>query len=203
MSAQVRHLIQNCDVCERSTIWRDKKKGLLKPFPALERIWQEISMDFISDLPPALGTDSTVLLVIIDRLGKGTILVEVSLDQWDAEGVDLFLAKYVRFHRLPKGIVSDRGIQWVNAFWKRVCELFKIERRPSTAYYPETDSSTERRNQEVETFLRAFVSYNQQDWGKLLPTTQVALDNLPAASTGISQLEVVVIDRTNRRTLNK
>jgi transposase InsO family protein len=144
-------------------------------------------MDFVSDLPPTLGVGSTVLLVITDRLGKGTILIEVPPNQWDAEGVaNLFLARYVPFHWLPRGIVSDRGVQWVNAFWKRVCELLKINRRLSTAYHPETDGSTERRNQEIETYLRAFVSYNQQDWGKLLPIAQVALDNRPAASTGIS-----------------
>jgi hypothetical protein len=187
MNAQARRFIRNCDVCGRSTIWRDKKKGLLKPLPIPDRIWQEISMDFVTDLPPTPETKSTVLLVITDRLGKGTILLEVPPDQWDAEGVaNIFLARYIPFHWLPRGIVSDRGPQWVNMFWKRVCELLKIERRLSTAYHPETDGSTERRNQEIETYLRAFVAYTQENWGKLLPLAQIALDNRPASATGIS-----------------
>jgi predicted aspartyl protease len=77
MNAQVRQFIRNCDVCGRSTIWRDKKKGLLKPLPVPERIWQEISMDFITDLPQTKENKSIVLLVITDRLSKGTILIEV------------------------------------------------------------------------------------------------------------------------------
>jgi hypothetical protein len=81
MNSQVRRFIRNCDVSGRSTIWRDKKKGLLKPLPIPERIWQEISIDFVTDLPPTIGTQSTVLLVITDRLGKGTILIEVPPDQ--------------------------------------------------------------------------------------------------------------------------
>ena len=115
------------------------------------------------------------------------MLLEVPPHKFDAEGIaNLFLERYVGIHWLPKGIVSDRGVQWVNAFWKEVCQLLKIERRLSTAYHPETDGSTERRNQEVETYLRAFVAYNQQDWGQLLPMAQIALDNRPATSTGIA-----------------
>jgi hypothetical protein len=34
--------------------------------------------------------------------------------------------------------------------------------------------------------LRAFVSYNQENWGQLLPMAQIALNNRPAASTGIA-----------------
>ena len=67
-----------------------------------------------------------------------------------------------------------------------MCELLGIERRLSTAYHPESDGATERRNQEIQTYLRAFVAYNQRDWKKWLPLAQIALDGKPAATTGIS-----------------
>ena len=74
----------------------------------------------------------------------------------------------------------------MNAFWTRICQLLGINQRLSTAYHPETDGATERRNQEVETYLRAFVAYNQSDWDKWIPLAQIALDNKTATSTGIS-----------------
>ena len=187
MNQEVRRFVRNCHVCGRSTIWRDKKKGLLKPLPLANRMWTEISLDFITDLPPGSRTNATVLLVITDRFSKGTVLIPVPPDSWDAEGfARLFLERYVPYHWLPQAITSDRGTQFVNGFWGRLCELLKIERRLSTAYHPETDGATERRNQEVETFLRTFTAYHQSDWDQLLPMAQISLDNKPATSTGVS-----------------
>ena len=147
INQDIRRFLRNCDVCGRTTIWRDKKKGLLKPLPVPQRIWQEISMDFITDLPPGEDSGATILLVITDRLGKGSILLPIHPDKFDAESVALlFVQRYVPFHWIPKAIVSDRGPQFVNALWARVCQLLDINRRLSTAYHPETDGATERRN---------------------------------------------------------
>ena len=144
-------------------------------------------MDFITDLPRGDSSGATVLLVITDRFSKGTILVPIPPGHWDAEGfAQLFLERYIPYHWLPRAITSDRGVQFVNKFWSRLCELLRIERRLSTAYHPETDGATERRNQEIETFLRTFTAYHQKDWDQLLPMAQISIDNKPAASTGIS-----------------
>jgi hypothetical protein len=125
--------------------------------------------------------------VITDRLGKGTILLPVLPGQLDAESIALLLIeRYISLHWIPKSIVSDRGPQFVNAMWARICQLLQIDRRLSTAYHPETDGATERRNQEVEVYLRAFVAYNQADWNRWLPLAQIALDNKPASTTGVS-----------------
>ena len=185
MSQDIRRFVRNCDVCGRTTIWRTKKQGLLKPLPVPDRIWQEISVDYMVDLPESDGCEN--LLVITDRLGKGTILIPVPEGKFDALGfAELFVERYVSQHWLPRGIVSDRGVQWVNGFWKEVCRLLGIERRLSTAYHPETDGATERRNQEVQAYLRAFIAYNQKDWRKWLPMAQIAIDGKPSTTTGIS-----------------
>ena len=187
INQHVRRFIKNCDVCGNSTIWRDKKKGLLKPLPIPNRLWAEISIDFVTDLPKATKTGSTIMCVITDRFGKGTMLLPVKPGQFDAEGfADLFLERYIPTHWVPRAITSDRGVQFVNAFWTKLCELLHIERRLSTAYHPETDGSTERRNQEVETYLRSFVSYSQSNWDTLISMAQIALDNKPTSTTGVS-----------------
>jgi hypothetical protein len=38
LSQDVRQFIRNCDVCGRTAVWREKKRGLLKPLPIPERI---------------------------------------------------------------------------------------------------------------------------------------------------------------------
>ena len=120
------------------------------------------------------------------------MLLPVPPGKWTAEGfAELFLERYVSVHWLPQAITSDRGTQFVNAFWAKLCELLKIERRLSTSYHPETDGSTERRNQEVETYLRSFVAYHQGNWDSLCPIAQIALDNRPTTTTGVSPFFLV------------
>jgi hypothetical protein len=125
------------------------------------------------------------MMVITDRLGKGVMLE--AMGDITAETVAKWFAKtYYRQHGLPRAIVSDRGKQFVGALWGRVCKLLGITRRLSTAYHPETDGSTERMNQTIETFLRTFVDYDQANWAGLLPHAELAINNRDATSTGVS-----------------
>ena len=55
----------------------------MKPLPIPSRIWSEISIDFVVDLPENEGCKN--LLIITDRLGKGVILEPC--DSMDAEAV--------------------------------------------------------------------------------------------------------------------
>jgi len=183
MSRQVRQFVRNCDACGRNKAWRDRRQGFLKPLPVPSRIWQEISIDFIVELP--LSEGCTDMMVITDRLGKGVMLE--AMRDITAETVAKWFAKtYYRQHGLPRAIVSDRGKQFVGALWGRVCKLLGITRRLSTAYHPETDGSTERMNQTIETFLRTFVDYDQANWAGLLPHAELAINNRDATSTGVS-----------------
>jgi hypothetical protein len=47
-----------------------------------------------------------------------------------------------------------------------------IQQNISTAYHPCTDGQTERMNQWVENYLRAFVTGCQNNWSKLLPMAE-------------------------------
>jgi hypothetical protein len=183
MLQDIRRFVRNCDVCRRMKAWRDRRQGFLKPLPIPDRLWREISVDFITELPRS--DDCTNLMVITDRLGKGVILEPMrTIEAKDVARV--FLRTFYRQHGLPAAIVSDRGTQFVSALWKRVCQLLKIVRRLSTAYHPETDGATERMNQTVETYLRTFVNGQQDNWADLLPMAELAINNRDAHSTGVS-----------------
>lgn len=181
----VRRFLQNCTICGRTTVWRDTKHGLLKPLPIPQRIWAELSMDFITELPPAKEDSSTNLLVITDRLTKGVILIGMK-GITSQEVAEAFLTHFYMHHGLPKAITSDRGPQFVSGFWRIVCEKLAIRRRLSTAFHPQSDGATERANQEVERIMRIFITYVQDDWKGLLPIVAVAINNRNASSTGLS-----------------
>ncbi|KAI0993042.1 hypothetical protein K3495_g15142, partial [Podosphaera aphanis] len=68
MRDSVRKFIRNCDVCGRTTVWRDAKAGFLKSLPVPERIGTELTIDFVTDLPKS--RECTNVMVITDRLSK-------------------------------------------------------------------------------------------------------------------------------------
>ena len=83
-------------------------------------------------------------------------------------------------------IVSDWGPQFVSTMWKSFCKCMGIQVNLSTAFHPETDSQTERANQDVETFLRAYTNENQDDWDTWLPMAEFADNNADSAATTLS-----------------
>jgi len=55
-----------------------------------------------------------------------------------------------------------------------------------TAFHPQTDGQTERLNQTIEAYLRAFVSHEQDNWVGLLPMAEFAYNNSITMGNGMS-----------------
>jgi hypothetical protein len=120
-------------------------------------------MDFMIELPESkdyAGRLCTYMVVITDRLGKG--VVTGPLPNLKIETVvDWFFACYYPHHFIPRSIVSDRGAQFISAFWKRVCDTLDIKRLLFTAYHLKTDGSIKRQNKVIKTVLRKLVDWQQ------------------------------------------
>ena len=116
-------------------------------------------MDFIMDLPPSTKSGAKILLVITDRLSKGVILIPI-LSIFTPAVAMAFIEYYVPYHGFPKAIVSDRGTQFISAIWAILCETLGIKRRLSSAYHPEIDGATERANQVIQPYLRAYTIFS-------------------------------------------
>jgi hypothetical protein len=69
MLATVKHFVQHCDSCQRSTAPRQLVFGHLHPLSIPDSRWQSVSLDLITDLPlTARGYDTVV--VCVHRLAK-------------------------------------------------------------------------------------------------------------------------------------
>ena len=66
-----------------------------------------------------------------------------------------------------------------------MCRLVKITQRLSTAFHLETDGAIEQANQELETYLRIFTSFQQEDWAFQLPIAMMVLNSQVSQSTGL------------------
>lgn len=179
----IRRFVRNCELCRKSTPWRDGKYGYLRPLPVPSRTWQHLTVDFITGLPPSQG--KTNLMVVKDRLGKSAVLIP--MDKIETEDVAwAFVREVYRHHSLPQSITSDRGPQFASSLWKQICQLLGIQRNLSTAYHPQTDGTTERANSDIEAIVRIFCNYDQDNWSQLCPLLELMLNSRTNAATGVS-----------------
>ena len=164
------------------------KFGKLMPLPIPTGPWKSLVMDFIVKLPCSNGFDS--ILVIVDRFSKMCHLIPCNESIDACETATLMLKHVVKHHGLPDDIVSDRGPQFVSKFWSEICRRMGITRKLSTAAHPQTDGQTERTNQTLEQYLRAFVNHQQDNWSELLHFAEMAMNNAQNSSSKRSPFEI-------------
>ena len=183
MNEQIAQYVKGCELCQRSKSATGKKAGKLMPLSIPEKIWEDISMDFVGPLPVTpSGNDS--ILVVIDRLSKMAHFLPCKTDI-DAKGVaELFVERVWSLHGLPKSIVTDRGTQFVNQWNAALLRLIGTKHCVSSAYHPESDGQTERTNRVLCEMLRHYVNAKHDNWDKLLPVVEFAHNNAYSTVTG-------------------
>jgi hypothetical protein len=104
-----------CDVCQRVKAEHQRPAGLLHPLKIPVWKWEEIGMDFITRLPHTYkGYDA--IRVIVDRLTKVAHFIPVKTTYKGSQLAELYMARIVCLHAVPKKIVSDRGSQFTSRF---------------------------------------------------------------------------------------
>ena len=78
----------------------------------------------------------------------------------------VFLDNVYKLHGMPEYIVSDRDPVFTSRFWQALVRRTGVVLNMSTTYHPETDGQTERVNQQVDCFLRCFISAHPKKWAR-------------------------------------
>jgi IS30 family transposase len=156
MKSEIARYVARCDTCKRVKATYMKTAGPLQSLPIPTWKWEDISMDFIVGLPRTTkGYDS--IWVIVDRLTKISHFLPVKTDHPVTVYAQLYIARILSLHGVPKTIVSDRGPQFVAKFWEALHKSLDTKLLHSSAYHPQTSGQTERVNQMLEDMLRACV----------------------------------------------
>jgi hypothetical protein len=165
-----------CDVCQRVKAEHQRLARLLHPLKILECKWEEIGMDFITGLPHnPKGYDS--IWVIVDRLTKVAQFIPVKTTYKGSQLAELYMARIVCLHGVPKKIMSGRGSQFTSRFWKSFHENMDSKLNFSSTYNHQTDGQTERTNQVLEDMLRACALQYGGGWDKSLPYAEFSYNN--------------------------
>ena len=193
LKSDVHEYISRCAACQLNKIRRHKPWGTLVPLPVPTTPWRHFSLDFVTDLPLSKddqGNEYDSILVLVDRFTKYVRYLPVN-KTITAQGIaDVLLRQCFLKQGPPDTLLSDRGSVFTSQFWSDICYHLKIDHRLSTAFHPQTDGQTERQNQELETYLRIYMNYQQDNWVGLLPFAEYAYNSKPHSGHGESPIRM-------------
>ena len=170
LKKNVRDFVRSCQVCQQFKSDFAASPGLLQPLPIPERVWTDISMDFIEGLPTSRGM--SVILVVVDRLSKYAHFLPLSHPYSAASIAQIFLDNIYKLHGIPHSIVSDRDKIFLSKFWQELFKLSGTQLNLSTSYHPQTDGQTEVVNRSLQTYLRCMTVERPKDWSRWLPLVE-------------------------------
>ena len=121
------------------------------------------------------------------------------------ELAEVITQEVLRLHGVPSAIISDRRSLFTSRLWANLMYSFRIERRLSKAFHPQTDKQTERQKSVLEQYLRSYVNYQQDDWAPLLALAEFAYNAAVHSSTGRAPFEIVYgeVPRSEMLTLDE
>jgi hypothetical protein len=189
MGKDIETFLGNCRACKRNMTFRDKKPGLLHPLPIPETPWEHISVDG-KDMPKNRnGCD--YIWVFVDRLSKMTFVIPGHKTDAARDIARHYYERIFPVMGMPSSILSDRGPQFISAFFGELCKIAGVEQKLSSAGHPQTDGNTEIVNQWLDHRLRHYINHFQDDWDEHLPAVVHAQNSLPHESTGLTPFQVV------------
>src|SRR5690349_14727373 len=142
MNNDIRQYVKSCDSCQHIKASQQAPAGLLQPLPIPQQPWEQVSMDFITQLPKTkAGNDAIV--VFVDVFSKMVHFVPSCTIATAPETAKLFFNTNIKLHGLPKSIVSDWDAKFTSCFWQALFNTLGTKLAMSTAFHPQTDGQTE------------------------------------------------------------
>lgn len=99
MRNEIKKFIRECEVCQQNKHENTRPTGLLQPLPIPNRVWTDISMDFIEGLPLSQG--QLVILVVVDRLSKYSHFTALSHSYSATKVAQLLIQNIFKLHGIP------------------------------------------------------------------------------------------------------
>jgi len=198
MAKDVEGYVKACSICNCKKDSTHAPFGTAVRAPILDLPWQEIQIDFITDLPIKVRNSTSsvegnsqeevrragCIMVTSDKLTKFIHLSGFRHLPSAAETAKSFLRDIFRLHGCPKEITTDRGTQFTSNLWKDILKLLGCRLNNATTNHHQTVGQVERNNAYVETYLRCFVAtFDDDSWMNYLYLAEFCYNNAIHAST--------------------
>lgn len=134
-------------------------------------------MDFVFVLSKTKQWN-TEIFVDVDRSPEKNHFMPIASSQSNAKDIaQLHYKEMPKHHGILRKIISDRDTRFASTFWMELMKLLQVKLNLSTALCPQTDGKQERTSRPVESMLRCFVHYIQNDLDEYPPGVELTYNN--------------------------
>ena len=160
MEKDVRKHLESCTKCQAR-----KKSGsaynYLHPMPQCSAPNQRVHVDLIG---PLLSTEGKkYILTATDAFTKYCCAWPID-NKNDATVASTLFHQYFCKYGCPIEIMSDQGLEFCNKLSDELCKLLQIKHNTTTAYRPQSNSSSEVFNKTIAKYLSSFVDSKTKNW---------------------------------------
>jgi RNase H-like domain found in reverse transcriptase/Reverse transcriptase (RNA-dependent DNA polymerase)/Integrase zinc binding domain/Chromo (CHRromatin Organisation MOdifier) domain len=186
MKKEVEEYVSSCLACATNKPRNQRVAGLLQPLPIPQRRWEQVGIDYIMPLPRTKGTEYNGIMTMVDKLTKMIHLAPCTTAITAEGSADIFYKQVVRYHGMPKAIISDRDTRFTSSFWQSLWKQLGTKLHMSSSYHPQSNGQTESTNKIIKTMLKMYVNNHMDNWDEYLVPIEIAVNSAVQSSTGYS-----------------
>ena len=203
MKEWIADYVKGCATCQQNKILMHRQKTPTYRIPSQTGTlpFQSVAMDLITGLPERRNHNA--ILTIVDQgCSRAAVFLPCNTTITGAGIAQLYFDNVIRWFGIPKKIISDRDPRFTSHFAKALATKLGINQNLSTAFHPQTDGLSERKNQWVEQYLRLVTSAVPEDWDRWLMTASAVHNNRRNQTTGLSPNQILIRYDILLQTLN-
>ncbi len=185
--------VKGCANCQQNKIITHQKKVPLYRITTAQNTlpFRQIAMDLITGLPMQRGYNA--ILTIVDHGCSRAAIFLPCNDTITGPGIArLYLDHMYRWFGLPSHMISDRDPRFTSHFGKALTDKLGMSRNLSTAFHPQTDGLSERKNQWVEQYLRLVTSMDPKGWVDWIALATAVHNNQTNVTTRLSPNQILL-----------
>jgi hypothetical protein len=177
----VQRYVKSCLNCQKLK-WQGQETGMLGKFKPVSAPLERVGIDLIELSPSYSG--NKYILTVIDHFSR--YVAAFPLPNKTADTVTRAMISYITDNSVPKEIVSDRGTEFCNDLFKRVCKTLQSKNKFTSAYHPMANGATEKANSTIKKTLSHLSAEDRFMWDAQLPLTVLAINT--AYQTSIKEI---------------
>jgi hypothetical protein len=193
MNEWITNYVKGCVVCQQNKILTHRKKTPLYRITTEQGTlpFRQVVMDLITGLPKHKGKDA--ILTIVDHgCSRAAVFLPCATTIMGSGIAQLYMDHVYRWFGLPTKIISDRDPRFTSHFGKSLAQQLKINQNLSSAFHPQTDGISKRKNQWVEQYLRLVTSASPKDWTHWLAIATAVHNNRKNETTRLSPNQILL-----------
>src|SRR5712671_5016691 len=193
MRSWVTNYIAGCAICQQNKNITHRTRTPLYRIPTPENAlpFQQIALDLITGLPPN-GPHDSILTIVDHGCSRAAVFLPCATTITGPGVAQLYFDNVYRWFGLPSKVISDRDPRFTSHFGHALAQKIGAKQNLSTAFHPQTDGLSERKNQWVEQYLRLVANAQQGDWSQWLTVASAVHNDHANATLGTTPSEILL-----------